>query len=67
MKQAKTKEERCAYVRGALGACEAMHVSPEVAAAVCQDLRITPVELKEFREECKADVKVDNHVPQVQG
>ena len=67
MKQTKTKEERCAYVRGALGACEVMGVVPEVAAAVCQDLRITTVELKEFREEQMKNVKPENRVPRMQG
>ena len=67
MKHTKTKEERCAYVRGALGACEALRVSLDMTAAVCKDLQITQVDLKEVGEECKEHGKVDNHVPQVQG
>ena len=66
MKQTKTKEERCAYVRGAMEACQAMGVTSEVIASVCLDLRITGKEVTELGRECKADAKVDNHVPQVQ-
>jgi hypothetical protein len=66
MKQTKTEDERRAYVRGAIEACQAMGVTPEVIASVCLDLRITGKEVTELGRECKADVKVNNHVPQVQ-
>ena len=67
MKQTKTEDERRAYVRGAIEACQAMSITPEVIASVCLDLRITGKEVTELGRECKADAKVDNYVPQMQG
>ena len=67
MKQTKTEDERRAYIRGVMETCQVLSVTADVTAAVCQDLHITGKEIAEFGKECKADVKVDNHVPQVQG
>lgn len=58
-----SREERHAYVRGALDVCQDLKLSTEVVVMVCQELRITSEELMEFKKEVAKHGPADNKLP----